>query len=192
MACPSLVAVCSAQFRHSFRRVDRDATLSLAKAMRAGRARPAALVAALVVFLYEARSPDPETFACQGKEKAGCATAQDSRDASALGRRGLLASLPGIAVSSPAVAQESKVEWKQLRDIQYIAALSDPSASSGTGAENWGLWRKDPGPRGVKLYNYDKLMARGGVAPAKWEFDKNDWWLEEHGLIMEKPESPGI
>ncbi|CAE7259028.1 DEK1 [Symbiodinium microadriaticum] len=157
--------------------------------MRAGRARPAALVAALVVFLYEARSPDPETFACQGKEKAGCATAQDSRDASALGRRGLLASLPGIAVSSPAVAQESKVEWKQLRDIQYIAALSDPSASSGTGAENWGLWRKDPGPRGVKLYNYDKLMARGGVAPAKWEFDKNDWWLEEHGLIMEKPES---
>ena len=155
------------------------------------RARPAALVAALVLLLWEARGPDPEAFACQGKEKAGCAT-ETQEDASAVGRRGLMAALPaGLAAASPAVAEEAKVEWKQLRDIQYIAALADPSASSGAGAENWGLWRKDPGPRGVRLYNYDKLMARGGVAPAKWEFDKSDWWLEEHGLIMEKPELRG-
>ena len=161
--------------------------------MRACRSRSVPfLFAALVLVLYEARGPDPETFACQGKEKAGCAT--EPRDA-AFDRRALLAALPaGLAVASPPIAgaQESKVEWKQLRDIQYIAALADPSAKSGAGAENWGLWRKDPGPRGVKLYNYDKLMARGGVAPAKWEFDKNDWWLEEHGLIMEKPELLGL
>ena len=34
---------------------------------------------------------------------------------------------------------------------QYIAALGDPGASSGIGADTWGLWRLDPGPRGVRL-----------------------------------------
>jgi hypothetical protein len=29
-----------------------------------------------------------------------------------------------------------------------------------------------------------------GVAPAQWKFDAADWWLEEHGLIMEKPTFP--
>lgn len=29
-----------------------------------------------------------------------------------------------------------------------------------------------------------------GKAPAQWTFDKDDWWLEEHGLIMEKPDFP--
>jgi len=37
----------------------------------------------------------------------------------------------------------------------------DPNANSGAGAENWGLWRKDPGPRGVRLYNYDKCLRSG-------------------------------
>ena len=50
------------------------------------------------------------------------------------------------------------------------------------------LWRKDPGPRGVLLTNYDKLEANGGVAPARWSFDGGDWWLEENGVIMEAPE----
>src|SRR5262245_6470986 len=73
---------------------------------------------------------------------------------------------------------------------QYIAALGDPGAKSGTGAELWGLWRVDPGPRGVTLSSYESLKADGGVAPAKWRFDGSDWWLEEHGLIMEEPEFP--
>ena len=35
---------------------------------------------------------------------------------------------------------------------QFIAALGDPKASSGRGgAEKWGIWRIDPGPRGVFL-----------------------------------------
>jgi hypothetical protein len=34
------------------------------------------------------------------------------------------------------------------------------------------------------------LEAAGGVAPAKWKFDGTDWWLEEHGLIMEPPTFP--
>lgn len=73
---------------------------------------------------------------------------------------------------------------------QYIAALGDPGATSGTGAEAWGLWREDPGPRGVRLTSYEALKADGGVAPARWRFDGADWWLEEHGLIMEQPEFP--
>ena len=71
---------------------------------------------------------------------------------------------------------------------QYIAALGDPGATSGSGAELWGLWRLDPGPRGVRLANYRQLKAAGGVAPAQWQFDHTDWWLEENGLIMEPPD----
>jgi hypothetical protein len=71
---------------------------------------------------------------------------------------------------------------------QFIAALADPTATSGTGAENWGIWRLDPGPRGVRLTSYANLMAAGGIAPARWTFNGNDWWLDENGLIMEEPE----
>lgn len=71
---------------------------------------------------------------------------------------------------------------------QYIAALGDSAASAGAGAEDWALWRKDPGPRGVWFKRFDKLKADGGVAPAKWTFDQDDWWLDENGLIMEKPD----
>jgi len=74
--------------------------------------------------------------------------------------------------------------------VEYIVALGDPTANSGGGAQNWGLWRQDPGPRGCLLENYDKLKASGNTAPAQWKFDNKDWWLEEHGLIMEKPTFP--
>ncbi len=73
---------------------------------------------------------------------------------------------------------------------QFIAALGDPAATSGSGAEAWGLWPVDPGPRGVRLENYEQLNAAGGVSPAGWKFDTTEWWLEEHGLIMEKPDFP--
>lgn len=73
---------------------------------------------------------------------------------------------------------------------QFIAALGDPGASSGSGAQSWGLWSLDPGPRGVWLTAYDQLEAADGVAPARWKFDSNDWWVEENGLIMEKPTFP--
>jgi hypothetical protein len=75
-------------------------------------------------------------------------------------------------------------------DTQYIAALADPTATSGTGAESWGLWAVDPGPRGVWSTDYDALIANGGVAPSGWQFDAKAWWLEEHGLIMEAPDFP--
>jgi hypothetical protein len=89
-------------------------------------------------------------------------------------------------LSSSAYAQTS---FKHI-STQYIVALGDPSANSGTGAESWGLWHQDPGPRGCLLGDYNKLKAAGGVTPAQWKLDNKDWWLEEHGSIMEKPDFP--
>ena len=42
------------------------------------------------------------------------------------------------------------VRFKRI-PTQFIAALVEPGASSGTGAEKWGVWEVDPGPRGVWL-----------------------------------------
>ncbi|MBL4820827.1 MAG: hypothetical protein JKY98_07540 [Gammaproteobacteria bacterium] len=94
-----------------------------------------------------------------------------------------------LILSPAALAQSAQPKFKRV-PTQYIAALGDPTAGSGRNAQEWGLWRKDPGPRGVDLDDYDKLQAKGGIAPAKWTFDNEDWWLEEHGLIMEQPEFP--
>ena len=80
-------------------------------------------------------------------------------------------------------------KFKVLLEPQYIAALAEPTATSGSGAQSWGLWSQDPGPRGCKLDRYPQ-MKESGVAPAQWKFDAADWWLEEHGLIMEKPTFP--
>ncbi len=66
----------------------------------------------------------------------------------------------------PAHAEsEGQMKFKRVR-TQFIAALSDPAATSGIGAEAWGLWPVDPGPRGVRLEHYEQLNAAGGVAPA--------------------------
>jgi len=73
---------------------------------------------------------------------------------------------------------------------QFIAALGDPGASSGTGAQTWGLWPVDPGPRGVRLASFKRLKQAGGVAPAGWKLDGPHWWIEEHGLVMEPPVFP--
>src|SRR6202012_3755960 len=90
----------------------------------------------------------------------------------------------------------SSVDLSKFRRIepQFIAALGDPGATSGNGAQSWGFWNQDPGPRACKLDHYPQLKANGGVAPSLWKFDPSDWWLEEHGLIMEKatfPLAPG-
>jgi hypothetical protein len=96
----------------------------------------------------------------------------------------LILFLPGLAGHANAETVIRKI------DPQYIAALGKPDASSGTGAQEWGFWRVDPGPRGVRLTSFDALKAEGNRAPAGWKFDDADWWLEEHGLIMEQPDFP--
>lgn len=93
-------------------------------------------------------------------------------------------------------------DFKRLPQTQFIAALGDPMASQGQiggasedggggGGGDWGIWKIDPGPRGVWLRDYESsLKATGGKAPAGWTFDPSNWWLEEHGLIMEAPKFP--
>ena len=99
-----------------------------------------------------------------------------------------LAMLMMITVFAQPARAESPTRFKHI-SMQYIVALGDPAASSGSGAESWGLWNQDPGPRGCLLENYGQLKSTG-VAPAQWKFDSTDWWLEEHGAIMEKPNFP--
>lgn len=48
-------------------------------------------------------------------------------------------------------------------DIVLNQALGDPKASRGASAGAWGIWRVDPGPRGVRLSNYNKLASSGGA-----------------------------
>lgn len=96
-----------------------------------------------------------------------------------------------MAILVPPVSAENKTPTTFKRiPLQYIVALGDPSASSGSGAQLWGLWNQDPGPRGCMLEDYGKLKAANGIAPAQWKFDSQDWWLEEHGALMEKPVFP--
>ena len=109
-------------------------------------------------------------------------------------RRAALATGLGAALATSwglesALAEDAKPQFRRLSPIQFIAALGDPAAKSGTGAEQWRLWREDPGPRGVYLRDYEKkLAAKGGVAPAGWTMPPGEFWVEEHGLIMEKPD----
>jgi len=111
-------------------------------------------------------------------------------DSSGLSRRSFLAACT-VATATVALPRSALTETRFTRiPTQFIAALGDPTASSGNNAHLWGLWRLDPGPRGVWLDRYKQLIAANGVAPAQWQFDSADWWLEEHGLIMEAPEFP--
>ena len=100
-------------------------------------------------------------------------------------RRAWLASASAALLATPALA---KPKFRAVRP-QFIAALAPPDATSGTGAETWGYWRKDPGPIGVRLRQFAKL-ERLGFGPAGWRFDADDWWLDENGLIMKAPDFP--
>ena len=100
----------------------------------------------------------------------------------------LLLAMLSISTLAQLVHAEDQTKFKKI-PLQYIVALGDQGANSGNNAQSWGLWNQDPGPRGCRLENYPQLEATG-VAPAKWAFDKKDWWLEEHGLLMEKPTFP--
>ena len=99
---------------------------------------------------------------------------------------GWIAGLAAAAALAPMA--QAEVKYREV-PLQYIAALGDEGATSGTNAETWGHWPVDPGPRGVWLSVFPALAVTG-VAPAGWSYDPQDWWLEEHGLIMEAPQFP--
>lgn len=99
------------------------------------------------------------------------------------------AALLALATVFAPIAARAETAFTPI-PTQYIAVLGDKTASSGTGAESWGIWTIDPGPRGVRLSSYEALLAASGKAPAGWTFDPQSWWLEEHGLLMEAPQFP--
>ncbi len=95
----------------------------------------------------------------------------------------------GVAMMAAMIAPSSLKAASNFIPVptQFLAALADPTANKGTGAETWGLWTIDPGPRGVRLNQFEQLKANDNVAPAGWQYNPQSWWLEEHGLIMEQP-----
>ena len=94
-----------------------------------------------------------------------------------------------VGAQTPTPSDAYKMQFRRVA-TQYIAALGDPGARAGGGAQTWGLWAVDPGPRGVMLNDYETLRKNAGIASSGWTFDPRDWWLEEHGLIMEQPTFP--
>ncbi len=106
-----------------------------------------------------------------------------------LTRRAWLAMASAALFTLRTTPTTAALKFKRV-PLQYIAALAPENAKAGTGAETWGLWREDPGPIGVWLRLYQVLRKAGGIAPAGWRFDIDDWWLEENGLIMKAPEFP--
>jgi hypothetical protein len=105
--------------------------------------------------------------------------------------RKLWSCLPGCVAAVLLVSVPVHGETIFVRmPTQYIAALGDPLATSGSDAGSWGHWAVDPGPRGVWTSDYEDLIANAGMAPSGWQFDSAAWWLEEHGLIMEAPSFP--
>jgi hypothetical protein len=93
----------------------------------------------------------------------------------------------GVLLTAMPAYSEAKVS---RIPTQYIAALGDSQASSGSDAATWGLWAVDPGPRGVDISDFQDLVANAGIAPDGWQFNRSGWWLEEHGLLMEAPTFP--
>ena len=78
--------------------------------------------------------------------------------------------------------------FKRLHPMQFFAALGDPNSQSGLGAEKWGVWESDPGPRGIPFDQFDDTISNGRkVSPVGWEIDPKSFWLEEHGIWMEAP-----
>jgi len=132
------------------------------------------------------------------RNRSACLRSRRAQASVDRSRRALLATgstLAVMALSPTALAQfafsveKNGTTFRRVR-TQFIAALAAPDAQAGNNAQLWGLWRQDPGPRGVRLDDFDRLLAARGVAPARWQFERSDWWLEEHGLIMEQPELP--
>lgn len=107
--------------------------------------------------------------------------------ATALTTGTVLSLLPNRArAEETATAGKSKDLFRRVR-TQYIATLAEPDETSGASAEDWGWWYTDPGPTGVWLSQYDRLIAAGRIAPTGWTFNPDDWWVDENGILMENP-----
>ncbi len=67
-------------------------------------------------------------------------------------------------IRSAAMMRTQHGTFKSVQPIQYIAAdagMKNGSAQKGVGALSWGIWRIDPGPRGVRLRTTRRWRLRG-------------------------------
>jgi len=78
--------------------------------------------------------------------------------------------------------------YEKVSPLQFIAALGDPRATSGEGAESWGLWPVDPGPLGLRLRTYERIKA-GEISAPSWLND-GDFFLDENAIVMPQPQFP--
>lgn len=153
--------------------------------------KSATLCTVLLSTLAASSLPAADALALPSSPGQAASALQQSRRValSTLSTAVLASLLPNIASASDDAAPTKQRQYQRYPSIRFIAALGDPTSSSGTGAETWGMWRDDPGPRGVYLKEYDRRLGNNdNVAPAGWKFDPSDWWVEEHGLIMSTPE----
>jgi len=137
-----------------------------------------------------------------GKEKEDASSSSLGSD---LRRAFLASSLTAltyniVAIEMPsALGRLSNPGYERVSPLQFVAALGDPDASSGGGAQHWGLWRTDPGPRGLRLRDYERMVGSGSdnndessssaVSRPTW-LDDADFFLDENAIIMPPPEFP--
>ena len=124
-------------------------------------------------------------------------------------RRSFLLRSPGLVLVGAAIyskkvnaaeVENPVVSTRRIQTIpkQYIAVPLDNRNTAenthGTGADQWGLWTVDPGPRGVLLQDSraKRKLAEAQRGPYGWSYNPNDWWLEEHGILMEPPTFPMV
>ena len=90
-----------------------------------------------------------------------------------------------ITIGIPALGRLNNPGYEKVSPLQFIAALGDENASSGSGAESWGLWQTDPGPQGLSLQDY----KHGNAIRPTW-LDDTDFFLDENAIIMPMPQFP--
>jgi len=78
--------------------------------------------------------------------------------------------------------------YERVSPLQFIAALGDPEANSGDGADSWGIWETDPGPRGFRQSKYEQVVS-GELRAPQW-FQEQDFFLDENAIIMPQPSFP--
>ena len=105
-----------------------------------------------------------------------------------MNRRSLLLSM--IAGLTGRSAWATGEDGNKNAPIHFIAALGAETATSGSGAQDWGIWYGDPATRSVWLSMYPLVRQMGGFTPANWRIVEDDWWLDENGLVMPPPNFP--
>ena len=82
-----------------------------------------------------------------------------------------------------AVAARRFAQLRRVTPPMFIAAaLGDDRDASAGDARGWALWRENPAVRGVR--------PRARPEPTGAACGGREWWFEEKGLLLERPDTP--